>query len=139
MGWRVCGTTGMVPRRKSAPNSMNRMPRCAASSPSWLAFASSTVGVPNQIAIVSSCALTTRGARGGLLAVLLADAAVRLAERDALAGDQRVRLFGGVDRGVEFDLVRAETHAVDSDGHDRRGGERHVDAAEQRRLDELQV
>src|SRR5687767_2113291 len=130
MGWRVRGSTGIVPRRKSSPHSMNSMPRCDASNPTWLARASSIVGLPNQIAIVTPATL---------LAVFLADAAICLAERDAFARDQRIRFLGGVNGGVEFDLVGTETHAIDGNRHDAGGGEREVYAAEQRRLDELQV
>jgi hypothetical protein len=79
---------------------------------------------PNQIAITSLARPAHVTRWGGLLAVLLADAAVGLAKRNAFAGDQRIRFFGGVDRGVEFDLVGAETHAIDSYGHDGGGRQR---------------
>src|SRR4051812_41516557 len=75
----------------------------------------------------------------GLFTVLLADAAISLAKGNAFLGDQRIRFFGGVDRGIEFDPVRAETHAIDSYGHDGGRAEREVDAAKQRRLDQLQI
>src|ERR1051325_1494693 len=136
MGWCVRASTGMVPRRKSAPNSVNSMPRCEASSPAWLERASSMVGLANQMAMLSSRSPNYRACAPVLLAESVADAPVGFAERDALANHQRVGFLGGVYRGVEFDAIGAETHAVHGLRHDGRGGQRQVDAAEQRRLDE---
>src|SRR4051812_14127118 len=115
------------------------MPRCVASSPRWCARVASIVGLPNQIAIFTSNYTGWRRHRHALLAVFFADAPVRFAERDAFARYQRVGLFGGMDRGIEFDAGGAETHALDAERHDGGGREREVDATEQRRLDELQI
>src|SRR5688572_28697919 len=99
---------------------------------------SSAVGFANQMDVNTSLAkLGPRVARR-LLAVFFADAPVRFAKWNALAGDQRVGFLGGVNRGVEFDRLGPETHALDSYCHDGRSAQREVDAAEQRRLDELQ-
>ena len=112
MGWCTRGSTGMVPRRKSEPNSVNSMPRCEASRPMWLARASSMVGLANQIAILLPRLVVRQP--NYFSAVFLADAPVRFAERDALAHHQRIGFLGGVNRGIEFDPAGAETHAVDA-------------------------
>jgi hypothetical protein len=49
-GLRVRGSTGIVPRRKSSPHSVNSMPRCGAAAPGWRWRPRSSV-VPNQMAI----------------------------------------------------------------------------------------
>src|ERR1044072_4583986 len=103
MGWCTRGSTGMVPRRKSGPNSVNSMPRCEASRPMWLERASSTVGLANQIAML-------RPRPVALLAEFLADAPVGVAERYALAYHQRVGFLGGVARSIELDGVGAGAH-----------------------------
>ena len=68
---------------------------------------------------------TVAGAAGALLAIFFADAAIGLAKRNALTRDQRIRFFGGVNGGVEFDCLGTETHAIDRCRHD--GGRRHRD------------
>src|SRR5687767_6383227 len=98
------------------------MPRCPAMPACMRRLASSTVGLANQMLIETSVLACGAAARceAGLLAVFLADAPIGFAERNALAGHERVGFFGGVNRGVEFDRLGPETHALDSYRHDGR-------------------
>ncbi len=47
------------------------------------------------------------------LRITLGDSAIRLAKRQPLVAHQAVGLFGGVNAGIEADIFRNETHAVE--------------------------
>ena len=66
-------------------------------------------------------------------------ALVSLAEWNAFRHHQPVSFFGRVNRGIEFYAVGPELHGVDGSLQDIKSLHRKIDAAKQRKLQQLQV
>src|SRR5580698_8373881 len=74
-----------------------------------------------------------------LALVAFRDLSVGFPERDALAQDQAIRLFGGMQCRVESDALGAERQCRQGGGGNIQTLQRLIDAAEQGRLEQLQV